>query len=315
MVRNRRGERLAAVLALPSASAPERRVPGVVLCQGLSGVKHLVLPDVAARLAQRGIASLRFDYSGCGDSEGAKGWIDPRDRGDDALSAFAWLGAHDAVDEGRLGVYGHSYGGPVALAVAARDRRARAVVAVSSPGDGTDMLRALRPSWAWIELRRRVEAERAAIARGAEPTLVDVEELFPFSPAFRAAYEALKGKGGTSAMAAGDEVGVRRFRLASVDAMVEVRPADDARRLEGRALLMVHGADDDVAPIETVAPVLAAATAEPKRLVVVPGAGHNDLDAGAGLALAADHAADWFAGHLDGGRAVDRSTGCGDRRT
>ena len=41
----------------------------------------------------------------------------------------------------------------------------------------------------------------------------------------------------------------------------------------------------------------------------------NKAAYGAGLALAADHAADWFAGHLDGGRAVDRSTGCGDRRT
>jgi hypothetical protein len=67
-----RGARLAAMLHLPDqgASAP---VPGVVLCQGLSGVKHLMLPQIAAHLDSHGLASLRFDYCGYGESEGERG--------------------------------------------------------------------------------------------------------------------------------------------------------------------------------------------------------------------------------------------------
>ena len=66
-----RGARLAGVLRLPDEQPePGSPAPAVLLCQGLSGVKHLVLPEVARALAARGFASLRFDYAGYGDSEG-----------------------------------------------------------------------------------------------------------------------------------------------------------------------------------------------------------------------------------------------------
>ena len=47
-----------------------KKLPAIVLCQGLSGVKHKVLPDIAKIFAQNGYAVLAFDYRGCGESEG-----------------------------------------------------------------------------------------------------------------------------------------------------------------------------------------------------------------------------------------------------
>lgn len=84
-------------------------------------MRTLVLPEVARRLADVGVASLRFDYSGFGDSQGERGWIDPGARADDARFALEALIAQPHVDAVRLGVYGHSLGGPVALATAAAD--------------------------------------------------------------------------------------------------------------------------------------------------------------------------------------------------
>jgi len=293
-----RGVRISAMLCLPDEIGASGRVPGVVLCQGLSGVKHLVLPEVAAGLAGRGLASLRFDYAGYGGSEGERGWIDPRARVDDALHAFAWLATHPSLDADRLGIYGHSYGGPVAISLAARERRARAVVSVSGPGSGPELLQGLRASWDWIAFKQRVEEERAKLARTGQTTLVDVREIFPFSPAFAAAYAKLKAEqGGTSAMEAGDGVGVTLFWLASVDAMLDFHPEDAARRLGQRPLLLVHGQDDDVASIEAVAAIHANAPG-PKRWEIVPRAGHNDLDGGPGLTHAIDLAAAWFREHL-----------------
>lgn len=292
----RTGATIAGVLCRPgggSTDGLDKGLPAVLLCQGLSGVKHLVLPEVAERLAAAGFASLRFDYLGYGDSDGDRGWIDPRLRVDDAHHALAWLLAHDATDERRVGVYGHSYGGPVAIHVAARDRRVRAVVSVSGPGDGADMLRSVRAAWDWIAFRRRVDEERARVARGGEPALVAVNDLFPFSPEFLAAYEKLKAAGGSSAM----EKGVGQFFLGSVDAMADFHPEDAARRLAGTPLLVVHGLDDDAAAVETVEPVYRAAPG-PKRLELIPGAGHNDLDAGPGLAHAVELATGWFKEHL-----------------
>jgi len=292
-----RGHRLSGVLRLPAGAGPDTPAAAVVLCQGLSGVKHLVLPEVADHLAHHhGLASLRFDYTGCGQSEGEPGWIDPRARVDDALYALAVLATHDAVDDTRLGAYGHSYGGPVAIALAARDHRVRALASVSGPGDGEDMLRAVRASWDWVAFRNQVEAARTERAvHGAEPR-VEVGDIFPFSPAFLAAYQALTASGGTSAMATGDQDD-HRFVLASVDAMVDFRPSDAARHLAGCATLLVNGTDDDTAAIETVEPVYANLPG-PKRWCRLRGLAHNDLDADPGLGRALAEVGAWFDAHL-----------------
>ncbi len=196
-----------------------------------------------------------------------------------------------------MGVYGHSYGGPVAICLGARDPRVRALVSVSGPGSGTAMLQSVRSSWDWIALKERVEAERTRAATTGDTTDVEIETIFPFSPAFRAAYDRLKSTGGTSALQATPGTDTNRFKLASVDAMLDFHPEDAARRLGGRPLLLVHGAKDDTAGIETVDPVYANAPG-PKRWVVIPDAQHNDLDAGAGLARVITTAADWFSEHL-----------------
>ncbi len=269
------GEAISGVLCLPDGATS---APAVLLCQGLSGVAHLVLPQIAEGLAEHSYASLRFSYRGYGDSDGARGWIDPASRVDDASDALAWLAAAEGVDRSRIGIYGHSYGGPVAITVAAREFLAKAVVSTSGPGDGVDLLRACRPSWDWVALKHRLAAQRRAIVGGAAPTAVPLNEILPFSPAFEAAYAVLKqSQGGTTAQAAGEGLGTSRFYLASVDKMLDFRPSEAAARLGPTPLLMIHGEDDDTAPIETVFPVFRAATG-PKRMIIIDGADHNDLD-------------------------------------
>ncbi len=289
------GTSLAGTVALPKAAGPH---PAVLLCQGLSGVRHLVLPEVAAHLAGAGYASLRFDYSGCGDSGGVRGWVDPQQRVRDAMSALAILAARTDVDASRLGVYGHSYGGPVAIHVAAQDERVRALATVSTPGNGREMLRAPRPAWDWLALKQRLDEERAAIAAGQPPTVVGIEEIFPFSPAFAAKYAELKAKdGGTSAIAAGTGLGVSQFYLASVDLMAAFDPQGAARGLTHCPTLLVDGAADDTAPIETVQPVYRAIPG-PKSWIILDDADHNSLDTEPGLGKALGHVVGWFNQHL-----------------
>jgi pimeloyl-ACP methyl ester carboxylesterase len=186
----------------------------------------------------------------------------------------------------------------VTIALAAREPRIRAVVSVSGPGNGVDLLRSLRPSWEWIAFKRRVREARERRASTGEGTIVAIDEIFPFSPEFRARYEQLKrSQGGSSAIAAGDELGTSRFYLETVDAIFDFRPEDDVRRLRDSPLLLVHGEDDDVVPVETVEPVYANAP-QTKRWRVLPGLGHNDLDSGPGLSAAVEQAANWFSHYL-----------------
>ncbi|HXE73756.1 MAG TPA: hypothetical protein VNO81_13925, partial [Candidatus Nitrosotenuis sp.] len=65
------------------------------------------------------------------------------------------------VDPGRMGIYGLSLGGPVALGTAAEEPRARAVVSISGPPDGERLMRYLRTSSQWIDFRARVLEDRA----------------------------------------------------------------------------------------------------------------------------------------------------------
>jgi pimeloyl-ACP methyl ester carboxylesterase len=292
---NRDGVKLAGVLNLPDSAGAASPRPAVLLCQGLSGVKHLVLPEVAAGFAAQGLATLRFDYAGYGESEGDRGWIDPPARVDDALYAIAWLKSQEGIDGARVGAYGHSYGGPVAISLASREPKVRAVVSVSGSGDGAWMLSSIRTSRDWVAFKHRIEEERAKVATTGQSTLVDITEILPFSRAFFAANEKLKVLAGETAA----DIGTTMFRFASVDAMLDFHPGDAARRLGGRPLLLVHGEEDDAAVIESVAPIYANAPG-PKKWIIMPGAGHGDLDAGPDLVSAIGFAADWFGEHLKG---------------
>lgn len=126
---NSRGQKLSGVLhGEPSPSM-------VICCHGMlstkDGDKHRRL---ATALAAHGVATLRFDFAGRGQSEGALFDLTYSGEVRDlyaALDHIASLGAE------RIGVFGSSMGGAVALLTAARDERIAAVAtlgAVAYPG-------------------------------------------------------------------------------------------------------------------------------------------------------------------------------------
>jgi uncharacterized protein len=123
------GYRLAGTLHFPIGPA----AAAVIGCHGLladrSSPKQIVLAQALNRL---GIAYLRFDHRGCGQSQGhfdLKTLLDSRCR--DLCSAIAYL--QDRGDVGAvMGLFGSSFGGTVVLATAA-GRRMSAVVTYAAP--------------------------------------------------------------------------------------------------------------------------------------------------------------------------------------
>lgn len=295
----RDGAKIAGVLTLPPDAAGGRgRPPGVLLCQGLSGRKELIAPFIARQFAEVGLASLRFDYRGFGESEGPRGWIDPFARVDDALHAFAYLSEVEEVDPHRLAVYGLSLGGPVAIALAAQEPRVRAVVAVSAPSDGERLLRGLRTEAEWVEFLERVRRDRGRRAMGQESTKVDVAELFPFSQSFLTKYSRLSGGEGTSSISEPPPGQLTtRVALGCADLILAFHAEDAAGRLGVRPLLLVAGEQDDVATPDQVR-VLFDRASGPRELVMMPQRDHVDLDTGDGLVAQVKIARDWLARQL-----------------
>ncbi len=127
---------IAATLAMPEGDGPH---PAVIMLHGLGSSRNEVgnlFADAAEALADRGIASLRIDFRGFGQSAGDTGAFTLERQNADALIALEALRGIEGVDPGRIGVMGFSFGGGAAIELgAAMPEAVRSVVLWSSIGD------------------------------------------------------------------------------------------------------------------------------------------------------------------------------------
>lgn len=118
------GISLAGEIDWPEAPRP---VPIVVFSHGWGSSKASPRNTVIARrLAERGLASLRFDYTGHGESGGSLDESTWRQQVADLAAALAY--ARERPEVSAVGLAGASTGGLVALRVAAADERLGALV-------------------------------------------------------------------------------------------------------------------------------------------------------------------------------------------
>jgi putative phosphoribosyl transferase len=142
-LKNRHGLSLAAVLLVPDGPAAP---PVVAFAHGWGSSKASPRNrEIAEALVEAGIAAFLFDFTGHGDSEGDANATSLRGQSDDLSDVLDFLSARCAL--GAIGVAGSSSGGAVALAVAARDPRVRALVlrAPSADSEPADAARVHAP--------------------------------------------------------------------------------------------------------------------------------------------------------------------------
>ena len=132
------GHTLAGTFTRPSEGGP---FPAVILITG-SGPQNrdealmghrpfLVLAD---HLTRRGIAVLRFDDRGVGESTGDFATATSPDFASDALAGVAYLKTRDDVDPAVIGLAGHSEGGLIAPIAATQSEDISYIVLMAGPG-------------------------------------------------------------------------------------------------------------------------------------------------------------------------------------
>jgi dienelactone hydrolase len=109
------------LFTLPEGKGP---FPCVVLSHGLisskESSKYIALGEA---FEAAGIASCRFDYHGCGESDGRIEETTLTIRNQNLDSVVDWVFKQPAVDTGKVGLLGSSFGGCTSLLKAARDSR------------------------------------------------------------------------------------------------------------------------------------------------------------------------------------------------
>ncbi len=118
------------ILHLPEGEAP---LPAVVVCHPhplYGGDMHNnVVLAISDALAEASIAVLRFNFRGVGRSEGE--YDEGNGEQEDVVAALAFLESLNKVDQSRIGLAGYSFGTKVALPVALRQQKVRALALVS----------------------------------------------------------------------------------------------------------------------------------------------------------------------------------------
>ena len=125
---NKRGKLLRGMLHRPAGA--RGGVPGVVFFHGFTGDRmesHWIFIKCARALAHQGIASLRFDFYGSGESEGDFLEATLQSEIADARAAVRFMQRQKGIDPARLGLCGLSLGGCVAACVASA-AKAKALV-------------------------------------------------------------------------------------------------------------------------------------------------------------------------------------------
>ena len=230
------GLKLVGVLHLPESRGPQERCAAFLVLHGFGSNKDGGGgTTVAKMLAGLGYAALRFDFRGCGESEGERGRVICMEQVKDTRNALSFLATRPQVDPKRIAVVGQSFGAAVAVYAAGVDRRIAACISSGGWGDGAQKFRRQHASpRAWKKFTAMMKEGRRR-KRAGKPMSVPRYDIVPIPP-------RLRGN-----LAPGS---IMEFPFEVVETMYAFNANDVVGRIAPRPLLLLHSANDSVTPTE-----------------------------------------------------------------
>ena len=228
--------KIAGVLETPRDYKAGERRAAIMVLHGFGSNKDSSSCTIATRMFEAmGYVTLRFDFRGCGESEGASGKVICLEQVEDTRAAVAYLASRPEVDPKRIGVMGHSFGAAVAVYAAGVDGRIAACLSCGGWGDGVKKFQKQHASpEAWKKFTDMMAEGRRRMAKG-ESMMVPRFDIVPIPP-------ALRGN-----LAPGSHM---EFPYEVVESMYNFRANDVVGNIAPRPLLLLHPANDSVTPTE-----------------------------------------------------------------
>lgn len=253
----------------------------IIIGHPMGAVKEQSSNLYAQKLAEQGFVTLAIDLSFWGESEGQpRNAVSPDIYAEDFSAAIDYLGTRPFIDQNKIGALGICGSGSFAISAAKIDPRMKAIATVSMYDMGSASRNALNHS---LTLEQRKEF----IAEAAEQRYVEFnggetkytsgtvhkidESSSPIEREFYDFYRTPRGeftpKGATS------ETTTHPTLTSSIKFM-NFYPFNDIETISPRPMLFITG---DQAHSKEFSEDAYRRAAEPKELLVVPGAGHVDL--------------------------------------
>lgn len=266
-------------LYIPKGVDPKTKSPAIIVGHPMGAVKEQSSNLYAQKLAEQGFVTLAIDLSFWGESEGQpRQAVSPDIYAEDFSAAVDFLGTRSFVNRERIGIIGICGSGAFVISAAKIDPRLKAIATVSMYNHGDLYRKGLGNS-------TTSEQKRAALAETAEQRYVEFTG------------GATKYTGGAPLKLTGNAIGdefVDFYRtprgevtpagvspqtstmptLTSNTKFYNFYPFEDIETISPRPLLFIAGSEAHSREYSEDAYKRAA---EPKELVIIPGANHVDL--------------------------------------
>ena len=175
-----------ATIQLPAKSARGEELPLVVLCHGFTGNRqgdgHFA--PLAENLAAHGIATVRLDFAGCGDSTEPYANYTLANMAADVDSVIGYMQA--TYGTGKTALVGHSMGGRLASLYPQLGQYPVTALALWSPANGTGLqgleFLSIDNFAAVEELAARADAEGSVAAWGVELSAAYIDGMRDSDP-------------------------------------------------------------------------------------------------------------------------------------
>lgn len=273
--KNRYGITLAADLYRPKGTSG--KLPAIAVSGPFGAVKEQSSGLYAQTMAERGFVTMAFDPSYTGESGGEpRNVASPDINTEDFSAAVDYLGLRAEVDRERIGIIGICGWGGFALNAAAVDKRVKAVVAstmydmtrVASRGYNDNVTLDQRTqTLEQLGRQRWLDAEKGTPAygppmnelKGGEPQfLVDYHDYYKTPRGFHP--RSINSNGS--------------WAMTSALSLMNMPILTYIKEISPRPVLLIHG---EKAHSRYFSETAYAAAAEPKELMIIPGANHTDL--------------------------------------
>ncbi len=290
----------AATLFLPAERAAGETVAALAMAGAVGFTKEMFLPAFAEVFAAAGCAALIFDFRHLGAAGGEpRGQIFPAEQEEDLRNAISFLVQQPEVDANRIGVWGVSLGGGLVLPVAAYDRRVKAAVSMAPSISAYDtMAQAVGREGVLGFLGFLTQDRMQRYATGAGSTLpIATNDGTPALGPDPRIYDFYTQAAREMAPTWRNEV-----TIASIEKLLEYRPAAHVHLIAPTPLLMIVAEQDEFLPANLALAAFEQAQ-QPKQLELLP-CGHADVYREPWFTRTAELAVAWFRQHLGSSPAV-----------